>query len=57
MKSNSWIIVKKGTLEAILETWNKSSLKYLKPEYEALTTYNYLTKINKVILKNGGVLT
>jgi coenzyme F420-reducing hydrogenase beta subunit len=51
MKSNSWVIVRKNTGEAILETWNEKALKHLKSEFEAVPTYDYLVNINKKIMK------
>lgn len=47
MLSNSWIIVKRDTQEAIIETWNESALKYLKPEFAAIPTYEYLINFNR----------
>lgn len=49
VKSNSWVIVKKDTLEAIMETWNESILKQLRPKYEAIPIHEYLFKINREI--------
>jgi hypothetical protein len=49
MKSNSWVIIKKDTQEAVLETWNESSLKYLKSEFEAIPTHEYLYNLNRAI--------
>jgi hypothetical protein len=49
MLSNSWIIVKRDTQEVVMETWNQSALKYLKPEFEAVPTHEYLYNLNRKI--------
>jgi hypothetical protein len=49
MLSNSWIIVKKDTQEAVIETWSQSALEYLKPEFEAIPTHEYLYNLNQKI--------
>jgi hypothetical protein len=49
MVSNSWIIIRRDTQEAVTETWSESIVKYLKPEYEAIPTHIYLGKLNRKI--------
>lgn len=50
MKSNSWVIVEKGTLNAIFETFNKSLADKVNTEkYTVLTSYEYLTQFNDSI--------
>ncbi len=45
---NSWIIVRKGTSEAVLETWSQSVVERLNTEkYEAKTALAHLQSLNK----------
>ena len=50
MKSNSWIIVKKDTLEAIFETFQRSVADKVNMEkYDVLDAYTYLCLLNRQI--------
>jgi hypothetical protein len=53
MLSNSWIIIKKDTREVIIETWNESVLRYLKSEFVAIPTHEYLFNLNRTIKENN----
>ncbi len=50
MKSNSWVIVRKGTLDSVLETWLSKVVAAINTDkYEALTAHDYLCKLNASI--------
>lgn len=50
MKDASYVIIKKGTLEAVFETYNKKLLKHINTKkYKAIPIYEYLTKLNENI--------
>lgn len=49
MKSNTHVICKKGTLEGVCEkSMLPSAIAKLKPEYEAVDTYDYLCRLNRL---------
>jgi len=50
MKSNSWIIVSKQSGKALFETWDARLVRCINTKfYEALTSYDYLTRLNQQI--------
>lgn len=47
---NSWVIVRKGTIEGVAELWDIENVKKINfDKYEALITLDYLQKLNKKI--------
>jgi len=43
----SWIVVRKGTLEAVCETWSRSIAEKVNAErYQVLTALDYLQRFN-----------
>ena len=43
----SWIVVRKGTLEAVYETWSRSVAEKVNAErYTVLTALDYLQRFN-----------
>jgi len=46
----SWIVVRKGTLEAVYETWSRSVAEKVNAErYQVLTALDYLQRFNAAI--------
>jgi hypothetical protein len=46
----SWIVVRKGTLEAVYETWSRSVAEKVNVErYQVLTALDYLQRFNATL--------
>ncbi len=46
----SWIVVRKGTLDAVYETWSRSVAKKVNAErYQVLTALDYLQRFNAAL--------
>ena len=46
----SWIVVRKGTLDAVYETWTRSVAEKVNTErYQVLTALDYLQRFNAAL--------
>ena len=46
----SWIVVRKGTLDAVYETWSRSAAEKVNAErYQVLTALDYLQRFNAAL--------